>query len=587
MAAAVASAVCAADDGPNATDPVFHGAAEVTASRIAPEASDAGRREVIVTRAEIEALPVQSVHELLAALPGIGLARRGARGVQGDLNIRGATFEQSVVMINGVRVSNPQTGHHNLDLFIPLEAVERVEVLFGPGTAVHGPDVFGGAVNIVTRIDRRVLGHIRFGENNLAGGALGGAHKGFWGAVEREVHAGFRENTEADVNQGAFGYRQTGREWRFDAVVLAGRRRFGAHAFYSTRFPDQWEATERKTLVAGAGKKLGPHLWFTGALRVDRHGDDFVLDRWRPEWYRNIHDTSSDLISAELRGDSGAWRWVTGIEAARDSIDSSNLGRHNRDRTAVFVELGRYAGAVAVTGQLRVDRQDVWGTRPSVAFGGRWQLLPTIAVRASAGTSLRAPSFTDLYYDSPSTMGNPALEPERGHSYEIGLEAGSFEATVFRRIADPIIDYLRDDDGVWRADNAGRVTTTGIELGVAMPTVHRLIWQRIGVSVLTSDADVDPDRSAYALRHPRVEAAWTGAWRPARTWRVGWTVRYRDPVDLGSWMTLDGRVGTRVTPQLWIDLDAGNVFDRDVTELHGVPLPGRWVTLTLTWQSQR
>jgi outer membrane cobalamin receptor len=188
-------------------DRTFAGSTDVVASRVADAAAEVGRREVIVTREEIADLPVQTVQDLLAVLPGLGLTRRGARGVQADLNLRGGSFEQSVVMVNGVRVNNPQTGHHNLDLFIPLEAIERVEVLFGPGSAVHGPDAFGGAVNIITGVSHRAVAQFRLGENDLAGGTVAGSWRGLWGAVEREVHTGFRDNTEADVNQAAAGWR--------------------------------------------------------------------------------------------------------------------------------------------------------------------------------------------------------------------------------------------------------------------------------------------------------------------------------------------------------------------------------------------
>ena len=127
----------------------FHGTTEVVASRVSDDPAEAGRREVLLTRDEIAALPATTLQEVLALLPGVGLSRRGARGVQGDLNLRGSTFEQTLVMVNGIRVNSPQTGHLTLDLFLPVAAIDRIEVLYGSGSAVHGPDAFGGAINIV------------------------------------------------------------------------------------------------------------------------------------------------------------------------------------------------------------------------------------------------------------------------------------------------------------------------------------------------------------------------------------------------------------------------------------------------------
>ncbi len=570
-----------AQEGPQ---PSFHGDAEVVASRIGTTPAEVGRRTVVIDREEIESLPVQTLQDLLAILPGVGLVRRGARGVQGDLNLRGSTFEQSIVMVNGIRVNNPQTGHHNLDLFIPLEAIERVEVLYGPGSAVHGPDAFGGAVNIVTGVAQPITGHFRVGENHLTGGAVAGSWKGLWGAVEREVHTGFRDNTEADVNQGAAGWSLATDRGRLAVAVSAGRRRFGAHAFYSTRFPDEREWTEGQLVTVSAQTPLAPNLNLHGALRLDRHEDDFVLDRHRPEWFHNHHVTKGALVDLSLRGSWSGWSWVTGIEAARDNIVSSNLGRHDLERKALFAEVGRFSGPVTFAIQGRIDDQDTWGTITTGAVSGRWRFHPEWALRGSWGESFRAPTFTDLFYDSPSTVGNADLEPEEGHTLEIGLEGSHLSLTVFRRQADQLIDYLLHDDGVWRAENIGRVTTDGFEAALTLPVAGALEWQRLGITWLESDVAVDAARSRYALAHPRLEAAWTGGAEPSDGWRAGWAFRYRQPQVGGSWMTLDLRLGRRILPEMWLDLEANNIFDRSITEVPGVPLPGRWVSLTMSWR---
>lgn len=564
--------------------PSFHGDTEVVASRIGTTPAEVGRRSIVIDREEIAMLPVQTIQDLLAVLPGVGLTRRGARGVQGDLNLRGGTFEQSVVMVNGIRVNNPQTGHHNLDLFIPLQAIERVEILYGPGSAVHGPDAFGGAVNIVTGVSDPTTLALRVGENHLSGASLAGQWNDLWGAIEREVHTGFRENTEADVNQGAAGWSATAGESRLEIAATAGRRRFGAHSFYSTRYPDQRERTEGQLITIGGLTPLSSNLTLHAALRLDRHEDDFVLDRHQPEWFHNHHETSGLLADLSLRGSWGSWSWAAGLEAAHEDIDSSNLGRHDQDRKAAFAEIGRLSGPVTFAVQGRIDTQNDWGTVTTGAVSGRWRFDADWALRASWGQSFRAPSFTDLYYDSPSTSGNPDLEPERGQTLEIGLEGKRINLTVFRRETDPLIDYLLDNDNEWRAANIGRSTTNGLEAALALPVAGPLVWQRFGATWLKSEIDVDPARSRYGLSHPRLEAAWTGGAQPGEGWRAGWALRYRLPESGGSWSTLDLRLGQRILSQMWLDLEANNVFDRSITEVTGVPLPGRWVSLTLTWR---
>lgn len=562
----------------------FEGSTEVVASRVADTAAEVGRHEVVVTREEIRSLPVHTVQDLLAVLPGVGLTRRGGRGVQGDLNLRGGTFEQSVVLVNGIRVNNPQTGHHNLDLFIPLEAVDRVEILYGPGSAVHGPDAFGGAVNIVTGVSAQTAAHLRVGEHGLAGGGLAGSWHGLWGAAEREVHTGFRDNTEADVNQAAAGWRGALGPARVEVVAIAGRRAFGAHAFYSSRFPDERERTEGQLITAHVGRSLGQDLELGFSLRADRHEDDFWLDRHRPEWFHNHHVTSGFLADVDVaRRHAAGWRWAAGAEVASDAITSSNLGEHDRRRQALYFEGGRTKDRSSWAVQVRADHQEPWGWRLNGALGGQWRLGADLGVRASLGTSFRAPSFTELWYESPSTVGNPDLEPEEGLTAEIGLDTGRLSLTAFVRRADPIIDYLADSDGVFRARNIGRVTTTGLQAEVSLPARGLLRWQRLGLTWLESDIRVDPARSTYALAHPTLEAVWTGSLADD-PWRASWAVRFRDPQDRGSWAAVDVGVGRRILDSMWIDLEASNVFDRDLTELHGIPLPGRWVSVTATWR---
>jgi len=563
----------------------FAGATEVVASRLGRGAVEVGRRLVVVTREEIADLPVASVQELLAALPGVGLARRGARGVQADLDLRGGTVEQAVVLVNGVRVNNPQTGHHTLDLFIPLAAVERVEVLYGPGSAVHGPDAFGGAVNIVTRVVS-ASAYARAGSNDLAAGGVAGAlGRGLWAALEREVHTGFRDDTEMSVNQIAGGWQWSDGSTRASVSLSAGQRSFGAYRFYSTVFPWQRERTSGELLTAHLQTALGG-LTLGANLRLDRHRDHFVLDRTRPDFYVNDHTTRGALLNLNLIGDLAGFTWAAGVEAARDEIDSTNLGRRHRVRTAVFLEAGRQVGSFSGGLQLRLDRQTPWGEVGTVALGGAWTLPGGQRLRLHHGQSFRAPSFTELHYTSPSRVGNPDLAPERGRTTEVGVDGGGWSVTLFERRAHPLVDFVLGDDGVWRAENLGRVTTRGAEAALLLPVWGRLRWQRLGAVWLDTTAELDPARSAYALAHPRLEATWTGSWDLGGRFHAGWTVRWRDPVDGGSWATLDLRLRRRILNHMSISVEATNLLDREVTELHGVPLPGRWLSVTVGWQEE-
>ncbi len=566
--------------------PSFTGTTEVVASRVATTAEKAGRREVILTHQEIAALPVHDLTDVLALLPGVGISRRGLFGAQADLSLRGSTFEQTLILVNGVRISHPQTGHHALDLFIPIEAIDHIEVLYGPGSAAYGPGAFGGAINIVTRTRRPVV-RASAGSHGLAEGGAGiplGA--GTWVAAHRTVHTGFRDDTELSVNELAAGWHRTSGAWTFDLAAAAGKRHFGAWRFYSNLFPLERERTAGALVTARAGLTLGRvHLgWY---LRANRHLDHFVLDRSRPSWYVNDHRTDGALAGFTAGGGRGAWRWTLGAEGARDTIHSSNLGHHHRVETAVYGELGWFGTGATADLQARLDHQSPWGSVTTLAAGGSLRLGHGVTLRAQGGQSFRAPSFTELDYRSPATVGNPGLKPERGRTIEAGLDAGRWSLTLFHRRAHPLIDFVRGGDGIWHARNLGGLTADGLEAAVFLPAIGRLRWQRLSVEWISTSLSAMPGRSEYALAHPRIEAAWTGAADLGGGWTAGAAARFRDPQASGSWAVLDLKLGRRILKGMDAVIEADNLFDRSISELHGIPLPGRWISLRLVWRGAR
>ncbi len=573
----VVAAAAGAAGGP----PRFRGRTRVVASRVAGDAGEVGRREVVLTREEIRRLPARTLADLLALLPGVGLRRRGPLGAQADLGLRGGTFEQTAVLLDGVRVGNRQTGHFALDLFLPVEAIERIEVLYGPGTAASGPGAFGGAVNVVTGV-RGPAGHAAAGQHGLVGLAaalpLGG---GAWAAVERLAHTGFRDDTELELVQGAAGWVGGPPGRRLRVTVSAGSRAAGAWSFYTPRFPWQRETTGGTVAVASAELEAGP-VTVRPYVRGSRHRDRFVLDRRRPAWYANRHTTREALAGVEVRGGS-ALRWAVGTEWERDAIRSSSLGRHHRVRAAVFAEAVRRWRRGALGAQLRADRESPWGRAVTGGVGGSWRVGAT-RVRAAWGSAFRSPSFTELHYRSPASVGDPYLRPERGRTAEVGLDVGAWSVTLFRRHTGDLIDWVLGEDGAWHATNLGSVTTRGLELAALLPAPGRLRWQRLGLAWLASDARVDPARSRYALTHPRLEAAWTGAAELGRGLEAGWALRLRDPRDAGAWAVLDASLGARILPGTRVVVEVANVLDREVEEVRGVPLPGRWAVVRLEWE---
>lgn len=557
----------------------------VTASRLGDAAP--GRRLLTLQRDEIAALPVRTVAELVAYLAGGGVVRRGTHGIQTDAQFRGSTFEQVAVLIDGVRVNDPQTGHFHLDIPIPLEVIERVDVLLGPGGAVHGPDAFGAVIALTTGHGGGAQLQLRGGEYGLGEGRATAAFPGGWLAAHRSRCDGFAPNTDFSIAGGALGSGGQVGLWRWRATAAAEDKKFGAWAFYSQRFPMQYEEVGTATVTAVAHRPLGGAT-ATVRTALRQHRDHFVLDRPRPQWYVNRHRSRGATAHATLTGATAGWHWAAGTEAGRETLRSTRLGNRDRSRFALFGEgsrrVGRFTGGV----QLRWDHLQGQGWQSTVGAGGEWELADRWSAAAFWGQSFRLPSFTDRYYDSPTTVGREDLAPERGHTAELllrGPAAGGWvEAAVFTRRARDLIDYVRDDDGLYRATNHAAVRTRGVELALQIPRLGPLTHLRGSVGYLHSQLDLDPARSRYALSQPRWEGTLSTA--VALPWevRAAVGVRARRPRDRGGYLLAEVRLERALSPALGMEVSVSNLFDRSVEEIPGVPLPGRWATLALSWR---
>lgn len=569
------------------TTPVtFTDRVEVVASRLPDGGSQ--RRVVALNRAEIARLPVTSVAEVVAWLAGTGVSRRGAHGLQADTGLRGATFEQVAVLVNGVRVNDPQTGHFHLDVPFPLEAVERISVLLGPGSSVHGPDAFGGVVEITTGPPPGIGARVAVGEHSLVDArAVTPLGKAAWVAVSRTTSQGYRPDTEFAISRGALGWsgRAAGMDLRLDAAAEA--KQFGAWAFYSQAFPNQRERTTSAVGTLVASRDLGA-VALTVRAGARQHRDVFLLDRDRPDWYRNRHRTRGGLVQATVAGRAATVRWSAGAEVQRELIASSRLGSHDRDRSAAFAEAGWSGGRWGLSVQARADHVSGLGWEGAPALGLSLELGRGLVLAYHRGRSFRLPSFTDLYYASPGTIGDPNLASETAWSDELLLRSGPrrwrWELAAFRRVARDVIDYLRGDDGVYRATNHAAVTTFGLEATAVARELGPLSALRLAATWLESDLDVDPARSRYVLAHPRWELSGHATALLPLQLEATAGMRYRAPVNGGGYAVVDLRLTRALTAALELTLEATNLLDRSYQEISGVPMPGRWISLGLNWR---
>ena len=540
-------------------------------------------RSVTVLPAREQPLLLNTLNDLLELDPSLDVRSRAPDGIQSDLSIRGSTFGQTLVLLNGQRLNDAQSGHHNMDIPVPLDGVARVEVLRGSGSTLYGSDAAGGVVNIITAVPespefrlRAALGN--FGVNQERGSlAFGGAKASEQLVFSRDFSTGFQDDRDYRNLSLASTTHLVSPLGPGDITLAYMDHPFGADQFYGNY--NSWEDT--KTWFAGAQQSLGDKT--TVSLAFRRHSDLFVLYRDRPSVFANHHAVESWQAAVRRRRMFGGGTVYYGAEAFHDAIQSTNLGDHARSRGAVygavdFRALRRFS--LTLSGREEVYRRLSGTFSPTVA-GGVW-LSSHLKLRASASRAFRLPSYTDLYYQDPANLGNPNLRPERAWSYEGGLawNAGKRlrgEVVVFERRERDGIDYIRrSPDDIWRATNVQNLNFTGVEVsvGVSAPRGQRIDFRYTG---LDGVQDALPGvLSKYVFNYPTHSgvAAWSGSLGGGLVVRTRVGVldrRARDPYAL--WDLYAARSRGRVRPFLQLTNLTGTSYE----EIPGVAMPGRSV----------
>jgi iron complex outermembrane receptor protein len=529
--------------------------------------------------------------------PSVDLRERAPGGVQADLSIRGSTFGQTLVLIDGLRVNDAQTGHHNLDRPIPLDSIARIEVLHGAGSTFYGADAMGGAVNFITAPAAATEFRLRAGAGNFGYNeehAVASYATKQWSESitgDRSLSTGFmadRDYRSAAVSSETHFLTGLGNT---TLLVATADRPFGANQFYGPF--DSFERT--KGWFAAITQDLGTQTVFDFGYR--RHTDEFVLLRDDPSVYENNHVTES--WQAGLRRHDDLSQNVVlsyGAEGFRDQIDSNNLGHHGRNRGAIYAAadfraLNRFAFTV--------------GAREETYNGARGQFSPSASaayfvsskfkLRGAVSRAFRIPTYTDLYYSDPANVGNPNLLPESAWSYEGGIDWNSggrlsLTATGFRRNERNGIDYVKCPPGslfengtcvsspgasdLWHAYNIDNLHFTGVETLIRYRLNDRQEFDLGYSGLYGAQQALNGLISQYVFNYPthNAYAGWQGNLGYgilART-RIGVVQRYqRDAYPL--WDFSIARESGRVRPYLQL----ANLSDTSYQEIEGVAMPGR------------
>lgn len=545
------------------------------------------RDVTVLTRQDIENLPARSIADVLALASPVDMRARSPFGLQSDMSIRGSSFSQVLVMVDGVRINDSQTGHHNSDFPVQLQDVERIEVLLGPGSSIYGADALGGIVNIITRKNfERARASVSGGEHGFMEGSLS---VGFGkGKVKQSISVTGNRSSgfQYDRDFRSIGVSaRTGIGSGASFFVSHVNKEFGANGFYGPSPSREWTD---QTFVSFERKHEGA----PGRMRLVQgyfrtHGDRFLYDERVPGMFESRHRTYSAGGLVKARYGLGDASSVTlGGELGGDWIRSGNLGDHAFARSSLFGEIEWRTGKTSVIYPgLRLDYYSTFGTAASPSLSGSWWVLPRVRLRSSAGRAFRIPTFTELYYRDPNHEASASLRPESAWSAEAGVDFVPAEGwlafgTVFSRRERDVIDWIRRDAAEkWRTSNIRKLRTSGAEIGL-----ERRLGSGAGISArytrLSAGAgDVDY-LSKYVLDYARHSWASSAFFPLPAGLRYRQSLSYKKRSDGRSYWLLDGRLERDFAP-FTAAVDVTNLLNTGYQEVLGIDMPGRWLVVTL------
>lgn len=539
----------------------------------------------IFMRVDLQKLGITSVVDAMRLLPGVDVRSRGPMDVQADFSLRGSTFSQNLILVDGIRINDSQSAHHNGELPIPVGAIDHIEVVNGASSSAHGADALGGVINIVTRRDSHA---------ELAGVAGDNRLFGFSGSAK----------TAERLTPTVSGWYQRSDGFTFDREFAVGgglirgaipnhltydvrhsRRSFGANGFYGNSPSKEWtDQTLASAMLFGAGAR-GWNWDITGAYK--NHGDHFRWDIARPGFAENQHRTNSADVTAKLGHQLRGAEIEAGVSGGADIVRSNNLGDHSYNRVGVFAEITTPDLRRRATYQLglRADRYSTFGSNVSPTAAAAFALGHGWRARASGGRAFRVPTYTDLYYHDPANIGTPTLVAEHGWTVDAGVDyeknSWAFSATPFGRWNRNEIDWVRATAAdVWRSTNVRDVTTRGLEVSASRHFDGGLA--RVAYTKLNVEAPAVDGLSKYVREYARDSFSASAAMPLAHTGlTLSANADMRRRLDGQKYTLLGARIahGSR---HATIFVDGSNLLDRVYHEVSGVAMPGRWITAGIT-----
>ena len=541
----------------------------------------------IITAEVIEDSPATNLAELLQQEAGIDIRRQGIYGMQADLYIRGGSFDQTLLLIDGIKVEDPQTGHHTLNIALPLEVIKRIEIIKGPAARIFGQNAFTGAINIVTKTNGDLKNNVGFqlGSYNQqhATATLGKSldNASVMGHASINSSEGYRYNTDFQNQnyflKSSFNTKTT----PIDVIATFSERKFGGNQFYAIDAKEQYEETQSSlvgisTIIKRGDLKISPQLYWK------RNQDMYLYIRNNPSVYRNLH--ISNKVGIQINSSYSSSIGVTGfgIDVAKVKMNSNRLGNRERWMGNFFLEhrFSLLDNKLDVTPGVAINyfSEFDFNAFPGIDLG--YRINDSFRVYANAGYTYRVPTYNDLYYVGRQDIGNENLVPERAISEEIGLKYFGDKLTAsvafFNRDSDNLIDYTKEnEDDKWQSNNLKRLNSNGIEAQLSSPFKLGQYTQSLslGYTYLNEDlGTVKSNFSKYVINSLNQHLTANIKTQFSKNFSQSVVYKFADRANGENYSVVDVQLKLMINT-LELTLTGNNIFNASYIETGIVPMP--------------
>ena len=548
---------------------------------------------VVIQHKEIEQSPAKSIDELLQQYTGVDIRKRGGNGVLSDISIRGGSYDQVLILVNGVRMNDSQTGHNSFNIPIDLSNVEQIEIVKGPAARRFGNNAYAGVINIITKSHKEKTVKITAEGGDFEAYSLGaninlGGEKFSQSLQANTAYStGYRYNTDYQIRNVFYQNQLDIKNGKVGIQAGFSEKKFGSNGFYGSS-ADQYEEIQASIVSMAYRQKLGN--WGLNANAYWRRGQDMYLwKRQNPAAYRNMHIGNNVGGQLNASYDSKIGTTGLGVELRKEFLASNNLGHRNRFLTQVFFEhhFSFFSEKLQIVPGISWANYDKAGNffYPGVDVG--FNFNENNKIYANVAKVNRIPTFTELYYSNRENIGNADLKPESAISSEVGYRYQNPKITAkvsgFMRNSSDAIDWVRNTSAEkWAAKNVGDMNLKGVEVEFSHRPVDWFSYSA-GYTFIDNKRETEGYAlSKYALENLKHQLVGKVEARFLKYFSNQLIYRYNQRLDFLSYHLLDYKISFKKNG---LDIYGliNNVTNTQYGEVALVPLPKRWFHVGISY----